>query len=379
MSLYLHIRYFAKMVICIIIYPVALIKSVLVIMINFKLKLLNSDFKVKEVSFLPPLKEKSVSGYTYLLVQKDGLTTFDLIEKIRNYFKLDFSDIAAEGLKDEDGITEQLISVKFIFNETDISKFNSYLGQKNGKTRISQIAGFGEESIEPGVLFGNIFEIAVRNLTKTQAKKIIYRCQNNKYFSFINYYDAQRFGTPGSIYNTHLIGKAIIGNDWKKAYSEFTKSGNLDLVNINLDSANLDNNNFKKLMTEAINPQKICFFISSYNSYLWNKKASTVIKNYGGTAYLDSNIVGKLATFKKDCFACPNSLSIAAYEYDKERQSVKKKTKTRSLVVNTTIIPFKIFADELNKNRSKIILSFFLPIGSYATMVIKQLICSIFP
>lgn len=365
--------------VCIIIYPAALVKSAINKMINFKLKSLNSDFKVKEVSFLPPLKEKSVSCYTYLLVQKDGLTTFDLIERIKNYFKLDFGDITAEGLKDEDGITEQLISVKFIFNETDISKFNSCLGQKNEKARISQIAGFGEEPIEPGVLFGNVFEIAVRNLAQKQAEKIIRWRQNNKYFSFINYYDTQRFGTPGSIYNTHLIGKAIIGNNWRKAYSEFTKSGNLDLVNINLDSASLDNDSFKKLMTEAINPQKICFFISSYNSYLWNKKASETIKKYGGTVCLDSNITGKLTTFKENCFACPNSLSVAAYEYDKESQSVKKKIKTRSLIVNTTIIPSKIFTDELNKNRSKIILSFFLPIGSYATMAIKQLICSAFP
>ena len=347
-------------------------------MINYRLKSVNQDFLVREVSFFPQLTDKRNSSYSYVLLKKEGLTTFDIIDIIKDYFKLSLVDVSAEGLKDEDGVTEQLISIKHILNETDLKNFNSYLCKINKKAQILIISGYGNDPAQPGTLHGNTFEISVRNLTETQANKVLLWCQNNKYFSFINYYDSQRFGTPESIHNTHLIGKAIVNNNWKRAYSEFVKSGGANQITINPNAAKMDNTQYQKLMTENINPQKISFFISSYNSCRWNKKVSDTLSKCEGSFFFNFDIIGKLVIFNKNGFTCPNSVSVSAYEYDKESGLVKKKIKTRSLIVTTTIIASKTSGDELNKGKFKIILSFFLPMGSYATMAIKQLFCAIF-
>jgi len=179
------------------------------------MKMENKDFVVREISLFPPFEDKANSTHSYFLVEKEGLTTFKLIEILKDYFGLDFIDISVEGLKDEDGITEQLVSVRKILGVTDQQNFNIFFQEKNKKIRMLSIIGYGNEPLQPGNLYGNTFVITVRNLTQKQSKRIRLWRQDNKYFSFINYYDSQRFGTPGNIHNTHLIGKNIIRGKWK--------------------------------------------------------------------------------------------------------------------------------------------------------------------
>lgn len=78
---------------------------------DFRIKTINSDFHVTEVPLLPDF-DSPVKKYTYVWLKKSNYTTFEAIEKIKEYFGLDFSDVATEGLKDEDGVTEQIISIK---------------------------------------------------------------------------------------------------------------------------------------------------------------------------------------------------------------------------------------------------------------------------
>lgn len=91
---------------------------------NYKLKSINEDFQVAEVSLMPHLEAKEPYQFTYVLLQKSGFTTFEALGQIKNFFKLEFNDLNSQGLKDEDAITEQLISVKKVLNDKDIVSFN---------------------------------------------------------------------------------------------------------------------------------------------------------------------------------------------------------------------------------------------------------------
>ena len=79
---------------------------------GYRIKCKNEDFQVTEVSLMPPLTSKKPPQFTYFWLQKSGLTTFDVLDYIKSFFNLKFEDVANQGLKDEDAITEQLISVK---------------------------------------------------------------------------------------------------------------------------------------------------------------------------------------------------------------------------------------------------------------------------
>lgn len=196
-------------------------------MVDFKLKSINSDFEVEEIPLIPQLLFEQTSCYTYLWIEKSGFTTFEAEDIIKNYFKVHYSDIAAQGLKDENAKTRQILSIKKILSTKDLSSFNSNKYQDNKSLKIEKIIGLGNEPVYERSLHGNSFKITIRNLDQEIATDLYNFSVNNRPVSFINYYDMQRFGMDGGPYNTDSIGKAIIENDWKNVYLEFKKNSKL--------------------------------------------------------------------------------------------------------------------------------------------------------
>ncbi len=182
-------------------------------MIKYKIKQKNQDFFVSEASLSPVLCSKEKAVFSYIWVEKNGMTTFDALDKIKNIFKLKEGEVSAQGLKDEDGVTQQLISIKKIINLKQARGFNKKFISNNPKLEIKNIQGYGKEPLIPRHLHGNNFKLVIRSLTKKQAQLLHDYCQENRFISFINYYDNQRFSIVGGTYNTHLIGKAIIEKD----------------------------------------------------------------------------------------------------------------------------------------------------------------------
>jgi len=337
--------------------------------LNYKLKCTNEDFQVTEVSLMPSFVLKGPRKFTYIWLQKSGFTTFEVLEQIKVFFKLSFEDVCSQGLKDEDAITEQLLSIKKILSEKDIKAFNKKHAYKNKFSKIKYITGYGEKPIKERALHGNSFKIVVRNLKLTLADNLFNYINSHKQLYFINYYDNQRFGMPGGPYNTHLIGKAIVKNNWKQAYEQLKITNNIS------DKTKLKSKNvfdFKKIFN-VMNPQKVSFFVSAYNSFLWNAQASLVVnKHTKSKKYLFEN-VAKLYLPTDDSFQCPHICETKGYELIKENFSVQSKSNKRNLIVATNMYVQDLESDELHKNKKKITVSFFLPTGSYATMIIKQL------
>ncbi|MBU4511813.1 tRNA pseudouridine(13) synthase TruD, partial [Patescibacteria group bacterium] len=183
-------------------------------MVSYKLKSKVEDFLVNEVSLWPDLCPREFSQFTYIRVKKVGMTTFEALDKIRQFFRLGYSDVSKQGLKDEDAITYQLIAVKSILLAEDISRFNRKFAVSCPLLKIVDLFGYGKEPLKSRLLHGNVFKVTIRNLDKSAVNLLYNFCFKNRFFTFINYYDSQRFGVAGGHYNTHLIGKAIVENDW---------------------------------------------------------------------------------------------------------------------------------------------------------------------
>lgn len=339
---------------------------------NYKIKQKKEDFIVDEISLQPDFYNCKKSNFSYLWIEKRGMTTFDALDEIKKIFNLNHEDVSAQGLKDEDGITSQLISVRKIISQKNSKLFNKKFTSDNHKLQIKNIAGYGTKSLIPRLLHGNNFKLIIRNLNKVTAKSFYNYCRDNRFISFINYYDNQRFGIVGGPYNTHLIGEAIVNKDWVGAFKEFKKSKNNEISSIEkptkLNSV-LCKDYFKKL-----NFSKLSFFVSSYNSHLWNKNASDYLVNEKiKTHKCDFPKVGLLSLPKESIFKLHNVFTVDAYDINKNTYRVFQKPQTRNLIVTTTIFPINIEKDELNKNKYRIQVSFFLPTGCYATMLIKQI------
>jgi tRNA pseudouridine13 synthase len=339
---------------------------------NYKIKQKKEDFVVNEISLQPDLYHCNKSNFSYLWIEKRGMTTFDALDEIKKVFNLNHKDISAQGLKDEDGVTSQLISVRKIIFQKDLELFNKKFTLDDYKLQIKSIKGYGKKSLVPRLLHGNNFKLVIRNLDQETAQLFYNYCENNRFVSFFNYYDNQRFGIVGGPYNTHLIGKAITDGDWITAYKEFKKSKNSELANVK-KPIEINYVNCQKFFKQ-INFAKIRFFISSYNSHLWNKKASDYIdKIKGGTFQHSFSEIGLLSLIKNKTFQVHNVLSVSGYEIDKNTYKTVPKEFTRNLLVTTTAFPVNIGQDELNKDKHKVQVSFFLPTGCYATMLIKQI------
>lgn len=79
---------------------------------NYNLKCINKDFLVREVYLEQQMLEKNEANYTLLELKKQNISTFDAINMIAEALQIESNLISYSGLKDEDAISEQLISIK---------------------------------------------------------------------------------------------------------------------------------------------------------------------------------------------------------------------------------------------------------------------------
>ena len=329
---------------------------------DFRVKTNNSDFCVTEVPLLPDL-ELGPKKFTYLWLKKSNYTTFGALEEIKSFYGLDFSDVVAEGLKDEDGITGQLISINKRLTKASLKKFNEKYAGIDTFINI-EIRGYGPEPLHAKALHGNAFEIVVRNLSQEEAEKIIAFGRKNHYFSFINYYDNQRFGLPGGPYTTHLIGKAVIEENWDEAFRLLQESGN-----------EIPEGKTGKDAFLALNPSRVGFYISAYNSYLWNNAVSEYIKELGNSKACDFFGIGDLYLPLSMEISLPiGGFATKGYRFNRETYEITERENVRNIFSSTAVYADRMAEDEIFEGKYRVTLSFFLHTGSYATMIVKQFI-----
>ena len=147
------------------------------------------DFVVEEI----PLYDFSDQGdFALLLLKKVNLSTLDLVSHIRKHLDLRDQEVGLAGWKDKRAITRQWISVP---------------REKVTERRLEQLAEDGIKTVEQrrhshklrtGHLLGNRFSILIRQAdteTENRAQAIIEQLQTR---GLPNFYGPQRFGVSGN-------------------------------------------------------------------------------------------------------------------------------------------------------------------------------------
>ena len=339
---------------------------------TYALKCKNQDFLVTEV----PLQtwdagNENAESYTYLWVRKDGVTTFAVLDALTNFFAVPRADVSAAGLKDEDAITRQVISIKANVSRPQIERFNAL----QTTIAIEGVHGTGQRHVAPRALHGNVFEIRVRNLDDGLAAAIEARADELRDFSMINYYDVQRFGTPGSRYRTAACGQAIIERDWCAAVRELQDSDTM----LSQDAVDLRSAEQCHEFMMRLGPRRLDFYVAAYNSQVWNAEVRELVAGHLGAraGWLDAEQVGRICVPVVSDFSVPSNHSITGWAADPTGRGFVVSRFTR-----TVVIPIKMFCgpperDTLHGGRQSVVLRFFCPTGTYATMAIRQYLTKI--
>ncbi|RMD58607.1 tRNA pseudouridine(13) synthase TruD [Candidatus Woesearchaeota archaeon] len=376
-----------------------------------KLRCKPADFIVEEV----PSKSWSEKGdFAIARVTKKKLTTFAAQKILSEHCKVPFRKIGFSGLKDTHAITTQFFSV-----ETERPECLN-IKQEN---LSSELVGFSQERLRTGDLAGNKFTIVVRNLSESDIES----AERNAPLidaQVPNYFDSQRFGslagTDGFIAKDVLKGdyesavKRIISairkrtkpnvkafkrfvvenwGDWKKCSQKaeelgVEKTSDASMV-FHLKSAPED---FKGAFQRLYSGIRQLFF-SAYQSYLWNECAKKALKEKCNRFYSVEYLAGKLIfprskidagsfpTISGDMRAPPEQMRVISSILRKEGISLPDFftsehvfiSRNRPLLISPENLEIEADEDELHPGMFKARISFFLPKGSYATIVIKAL------
>lgn len=304
------------------------------------------DFKVKEVIDLDLSKGK----YVYFLMKKKNWNTLNAIKKISKRANIDIKRIGYAGSKDKNAITEQYISLFDVRRE------------KIETLKIKDIwlkfVGYGDKQIGLGSLKGNSFRITIKDIDSFE-----------KIYFIENYFDEQRF-SMGNI----DIGKMIV----KKQFKEICDKLELGIKKNNYIGA-----------LRRLGIRRLQFYLHSYESYIWNKVLVEYLERF--EHFKVRYKYGDFTFLKKPI----KNFEIPLINYntefkDKDIEEIynkvmegEKVTKKEFLIKEIPEIITKgasrnIFADvkweslEFNKNKRYAKAKFYLPKGSYATIVLKK-------
>ncbi len=279
-----------------------------------KIKEQLEDFIVIEKS---NVEINETGEYTYFLMKKENYNTVKAIELIAKRLHAPFRNIGFAGNKDKKAITTQVCSVKG-FGKIRIEKISSegikltYLGK-------------GDKPVSLGDLEGNNFEILVRDASVP-----------NKIDKFINYYGKQRFGG-----NNIEVGRAIIKKDFKEA----CRLLNLDESNAVMSLRNLN----KKLLT---------LYVHAYQSWIWNESVKTL------NDVDELELIGFGNNFENE---------ITKKEKIKPRDFIIRQIPDLSREGSVRKVWCEVKELSIEKKGDNVLLKFFLPKGSYATVFIEAL------
>jgi tRNA pseudouridine13 synthase len=144
------------------------------------------DFFVQEL----PLYEPSGEGeHVYAEVQKVGLTTFEAIKRIADALNVSSRDIGYAGLKDAHAITRQIFSIPGTTEQ-------AVMNLRFPNLTIQWAARHGNK-IRLGHLAGNRFAIKIRQVDPMDVVKLQPVLEILKTRGMPNYFGEQRFGRRG--------------------------------------------------------------------------------------------------------------------------------------------------------------------------------------
>lgn len=382
-----------------------------------KIKVRPDDFSVNEISNLA-LKQKG--AFACYRLYKQGWNTVEIINHLSKALSIPFNAFSYGGRKDRYGSTWQYITIE------DARIFDSV-----SESYQLKFSGFMDRPMGPDLIEANEFKITIRDVEAKDLPATKKTIQQIATFGYPNYFDDQRFGSYRPLYGFlaerilkgHFNGalKTLLtfpstsdsGPEKKRKLFLGDHWGQWQLC-LNNAKTGFEKQTFSHLLKEPkgflsllrkIPQHDLSFYFSVYQSYLWNELLRRIIKKTCQTAILSfKGVAGDYlfySTINDDNLHYLKGLSLAlpcakvkmpdtlSQGFYKEtlagagiRQGMFNNIKTRQSFFcraprNALVFPenisYEFAADEIFQKKTKLILSFRLPRGSFATMLIKRL------
>jgi tRNA pseudouridine13 synthase len=328
------------------------------------LKYQPSDFLVREV-LIPRNCPESAASHEYFTLSKCGFTTMEATRILAEAFGLPSAEVTYGGLKDEDGITEQLVAMPR--GTTQDVPWECAPAQGRYLKLIQQ--GHGPGPLTIGGLEGNAFRIVVRNLEPEIANRLGDRRKIN--FCFLNYYDIQRFGVPGGVRRTHHVGTALLESRWDDALRELARLGSPESASAAAWTES------PEAFFRSLDPRVPSFHLSAYGSDQWNARLRVLASKAGNGIATDLEVEGIKFTYlprvgqvREVLAECPD-LPYSRFTFSPD--GIEHSDSVRPTVIQTQIAFGDIGPDDAHPGRSLAEARFFLPSGCYATAALRQL------
>lgn len=380
-----------------------------------KLKARPEDFRVAERL---KLKLKRAGAYSVYRLEKRFWNTLDVISHLEQRYGL--RRLSRAGLKDRYSQSLQYLSLP--------GRGPRQIVEKNYTLRL---AGMADEPVSREVLLGNSFLVTLRSLTPDESSSILTSLPAVNRNGLPNYYDEQRLGSARA--GRGFIARRLIAGHLNGALRLWLATpSSSDDSRTRRDRAFLDANwgdwqrclelvpaegrqamahlcrspkDFKGAV--YLTPRPLLeLFVNAYQAWLWNEALFSLLAELGLSLLELDYPFGKLAFHRELTPAQSRYLSRLVIpapgpdaEFSSERAAramsqvlareglsldrLKLKLRIRGVFFKAyprraLVFPERLKAslpepDELYPGQQKLVLSFFLPPGSYATMLIKRL------
>jgi tRNA pseudouridine13 synthase len=387
-----------------------------------KVKASPADFIVQEESELDLSERRSEYAVFHLL--KTSWDTFDLIDLLARRLGVRGADISVGGMKDRYGSTEQMISVRGLRGKPDPME------EKNFSLRF---AGWTDAPISARSIRGNRFAVTLRDLSDAEAERIAQNAPVVSREGIPNYFDEQRFGSAR--HGAGFMGKELfLGRREKALRLYFTPSKHDDQKTRKLKKCVTENwgkwsacagmgfGEYGRILAylaenhrayhqalEKLDKRFLVFVLNAYQSFLFNEVLARWLRElaeeggfplrpvryaFGSYEFYGPLPPGMAEVLRGAILPVPGHDTIvpdariqrilgAVLEGEDIRLSdlrVRQMSRIRVGGVQrpAVVVPedFELsppVKDDLYPGKRKAALRFFLPRGSYATLLIKRL------
>jgi tRNA pseudouridine13 synthase len=160
------------------------------------------DFLVEEL----PLYEPSGAGeHLYLRIEKTGVSHHEMISSLRRHFRVADRAIGFAGMKDKIAVTCQTVSIH-------LPRPDAVPAGDVPHDRIKVLwTARHDNKIRLGHLAGNRFSIRIRDVDAVKVTVVKRQLERLAATGVPNYFGRQRFGYRA---NNHLLGLALLRADW---------------------------------------------------------------------------------------------------------------------------------------------------------------------
>jgi len=362
-----------------------------------KIKQKPEDFVVEEVL---PLNLKERGDYSYYILEKRGRNTLDVLSEVASKLKIPLSNFGIAGLKDKRAITSQYVS---ILNGPEVQ-----IGGKGWRLRF---VGRGDRGIEIGDAKGNIFTLTIRDV---DAYRVAHNLWLIEKIGFANYFGEQRF--LSDLNTSRPIALLLMENRFMEALKEYFTQSNCPYLKRRLkrlwgrwssflqEARHLSNQErvVIKVLARTKDPVKAfrafpknlkLMFFFSYQSLLWNRCLAKLISQ---TDHVKAPFVRRerLAFYRRKTpiieeleNSCIPYVSSEALKDERFSEVLEKIIEEQGLKdkLDAEVAGLKVFnpgtrkaivrperLQVIEQGRKQLTVRFFLPSGSYATILIRK-------